>query len=92
MAISSTGAQYLFVVCHEVGGIKQIADINQPVSTGSVATGTAVAVAAAKNIVPCVLELGGKSAAIVYPDADIDGLMESLRVGEFTSTLGRARP
>jgi len=75
----------LNIICglgHEAGAVlSNHADINQMVFTGSVATGTAVAVAAAKNIVPCVLELGGKSAAIVYPDADIDGLMESLRWG-----------
>ena len=58
-------------------------DINQMVFTGSVATGTAVAVEAAKNIVPCVLELGGKSAGIVYPDADLDKLEDSIRWGIF---------
>jgi aldehyde dehydrogenase (NAD+) len=33
---------------------------------------SAIATAAARNVVPCVLELGGKSAAIVYDDADLD--------------------
>ena len=56
-------------------------DVNQIVFTGSVATGRHIATAAAQNLVPCVLELGGKSAAIVYPDADIDNLMESVRWG-----------
>ena len=28
--------------------------------------------AAAKNIKPCTLELGGKSAAIVWKDVDVD--------------------
>ncbi len=55
--------------------------INQLVFTGSVATGISVATAAAQNIVPCVLELGGKSAAIAYEDADIDNLVESVRWG-----------
>ena len=32
---------------------------------------------------PCVLELGGKSAAIVYPDTDLDALLESVRWGIF---------
>ena len=41
-------------------------NVNQIVFTGSVATGSAIAKAAAQNIVPCTLELGGKSAAIVY--------------------------
>lgn len=45
--------------------------VNQIVFTGSVPTGSAIAAAAAHNIVPCVLELGGKSAAIVHEDADL---------------------
>ncbi len=57
--------------------------INQIVFTGSVATGVAVATAAAQNIVPCILELGGKSAAIVYDDADLENLTESVRWGTF---------
>lgn len=35
-------------------------EINQLVFTGSVPTGIAIAEAAARNVVPCVLELGGK--------------------------------
>jgi aldehyde dehydrogenase (NAD+) len=44
-------------------------EINLLVFTGSVATGTAVMKAAAENIVPVLLELGGKSPNIVLPDA-----------------------
>ncbi|QXT39522.1 aldehyde dehydrogenase family protein [Gymnodinialimonas ceratoperidinii] len=40
--------------------------------TGSVATGRRVQVAAAENIVPVTLELGGKSPQIVFADADLD--------------------
>jgi acyl-CoA reductase-like NAD-dependent aldehyde dehydrogenase len=40
--------------------------------TGSVATGRAVAVAAAERLVPCTLELGGKSPMIVAADADLE--------------------
>ncbi len=58
-------------------------DIDQVVFTGSVKTGIAVATAAAANVVPAVLELGGKSAAIVMPDADLDNLMDSVRWGIF---------
>ena len=57
--------------------------INQMVFTGSVPTGASIAAAAAQNIVPCVLELGGKSAAIVYSDADIDAVVASVRRGIF---------
>lgn len=58
-------------------------DINQIVFTGSVETGIKVAQAAAANVVPCVLELGGKSAAIVRSDADLDALLENVRWGIF---------
>lgn len=56
-------------------------DVNQIVFTGSVATGSAIATSAARNVVPCVLELGGKSAAIVYDDADLDAFLSDVRWG-----------
>ena len=56
-------------------------DVNQIVFTGSVPTGVAIATAAAKNVVPCVLELGGKSAAIVHDDADLDAFENDVRWG-----------
>ena len=56
-------------------------DIDQVVFTGSVPTGVAIATAAAQNVVPCVLELGGKSAAIVCADADLDNLIDNVRWG-----------
>jgi len=40
--------------------------------TGSVAAGRAVAQRAAARFIPCVTELGGKSAMIVLEDADLD--------------------
>ncbi|MEU6994000.1 aldehyde dehydrogenase [Streptomyces sp. NPDC046465] len=40
--------------------------------TGSVATGRLVAAAAAPNLTPVSLELGGKSPLLVFADADID--------------------
>jgi len=56
-------------------------DVNQIVFTGSVPTGVAIATAAAQNVVPCVLELGGKSAAIVHADADLDAFENDIRWG-----------
>ncbi|MBG6202072.1 aldehyde dehydrogenase (NAD+) [Labrenzia sp. EL_13] len=56
-------------------------DVNQIVFTGSVATGVSIATAAARNVVPCVLELGGKSAAIVHDDADLDAFLSDMRWG-----------
>jgi len=55
--------------------------INQLVFTGSVPTGIAIATAAAQNVVPCVLELGGKSAAIVHEDADLEAFENDVRWG-----------
>jgi acyl-CoA reductase-like NAD-dependent aldehyde dehydrogenase len=46
--------------------------------TGSVSTGSSVAAAAAANVVPCVLELGGKSPVVVLPDAGIERAAEEL--------------
>lgn len=67
---------------HEAGAaLCEHHDVNQIVFTGSVQTGIAIASAAARNVVPCVLELGGKSAAIVHADADIDSLMGDVRWG-----------
>lgn len=45
---------------------------------GSTQTGSAIARAAADRVVPTVLELGGKSANIVFPDADIEAAIPSL--------------
>ncbi|MDK3071538.1 aldehyde dehydrogenase family protein [Sedimentitalea sp. JM2-8] len=46
--------------------------------TGSVATGALVQAAAARNVVPVTLELGGKSPQIVFDDADIDAALPFL--------------
>lgn len=52
------------------------------VFTGSTATGRHVALAAARNLTPVTLELGGKSPAIVDPSADIAALARSLAFGK----------
>ena len=46
--------------------------------TGSVATGALVQAAAARNVVPVTLELGGKSPQIVFADADLDAALPFL--------------
>src|SRR6266550_1036224 len=48
------------------------ARVDKIMFTGSVATGKRVAEAAAKYLIPVVLELGGKDPMIVLEDADID--------------------
>ncbi|MDO7727700.1 MAG: aldehyde dehydrogenase family protein, partial [Loktanella sp.] len=65
---------------HEAGAaLTAHPDVRQIVFTGSVETGVTIATAAAKNVVPCILELGGKSAAIVHSDADLDAFENDVR-------------
>ncbi len=63
-------------------------DINQLTFTGSVEVGIQVAKLAAENIVPVVMELGGKSPNIVFEDAD----SRSRRDGRRQRHLPERRP
>jgi aldehyde dehydrogenase (NAD+) len=47
-------------------------DVAQVGFVGSVTVGAAVAGLAARRVAPALLELGGKSAHVVFPDADLD--------------------
>ncbi|MES0133274.1 aldehyde dehydrogenase family protein [Mesorhizobium sp. M0029] len=58
-------------------------DVRHIVFTGSPATGRTVLKAAADRIVPCIMELGGKSAAVVCSDADLDAVVEAVRIGTY---------
>ncbi len=58
-------------------------DIDHIVFTGSVETGKSVLRAAAERVIPCVMELGGKSGGIVYADADLDRTAASAARGVF---------
>ncbi|MCW2621023.1 MAG: aldehyde dehydrogenase, partial [Frankiales bacterium] len=53
--------------------------------TGSEATGRAVARTAADNFVPVTLELGGKSANIVFEDADLEAATNGLIAGIYAA-------
>ncbi|MFD1037240.1 aldehyde dehydrogenase family protein [Virgibacillus byunsanensis] len=53
-------------------------EINHVTFTGSVQTGTAVANAATKNVVPVTLELGGKSPNIVFADCNVEKAVEGV--------------
>src|SRR5215471_17847950 len=53
-------------------------DINQLTFTGSVDVGIAVAKMAADNVVPVVMELGGKSPNVVFADADLDATAQGV--------------
>jgi acyl-CoA reductase-like NAD-dependent aldehyde dehydrogenase len=57
---------------HEVGAALVGADVDLIVFTGGTVAGRSVARACADRLVPCALELGGKDAAIVLDDADLD--------------------
>lgn len=48
------------------------AEVDLVVFTGSPASGRKVAAACAERLIPCALELGGKDAAIVLADADLE--------------------
>ncbi len=52
--------------------------VNHISFTGSVGTGRLVQQAAAQNVVPVTLELGGKSPQLVFDDADIDAALPFL--------------
>lgn len=58
--------------------LTQHAGINHVSFTGSVATGRLVQTAAAQNVVPVTLELGGKSPQVVFDDADLDAALPFL--------------
>ena len=55
-----------------VGGALLDSDIDKVIFTGSVATGKRIAEAAAKKLLPMVLELGSKDPMVVLEDADLD--------------------
>ncbi len=55
--------------------------VDMVIFTGSVATGRLVGEAAAKQFIPAFLELGGKDAAIVFDDVDIDRVTAAIAWG-----------
>jgi aldehyde dehydrogenase (NAD+)/betaine-aldehyde dehydrogenase len=61
-------------------------DVRHIVFTGSMATGRTVLRTAAERIVPCIMELGGKSAGIVHADADINCVVDAVRSGSFLNS------
>lgn len=69
----------------DVGAALVSADVDLVVFTGSVATGRRIAVACAERLVPCSLELGGKDAAIVLRDCDVERTARGLVWGAFTN-------
>ncbi len=69
----------------EVGGALIAAGPDKVIFTGSVSTGRRVAEACAKNLIPSVLELGGKDAMLVLADAPLDVAASGAVWGSFTN-------
>jgi len=63
-------------------GAALVASVDMVSFTGGETAGRAVSVAAAAGFVPCVLELGGKSASVVFDDVD------AARIGKLAMVLG----
>tara|TARA_Y100001936_G_scaffold133766_1_gene130777 strand:+ start:2496 stop:3932 length:1437 start_codon:yes stop_codon:yes gene_type:complete len=59
------------------------------VFTGSPEVASEILKETADRIVPCHFELGGKSAAIIFPDADIDKAVDSTVKGIFKPNAGQ---
>lgn len=75
------------LVCFE-GGIPVAVELNkQPLDlicfTGSTMVGKIIAGVAAKNLTPCILELGGKCPVIVHSTADLAHTCDKLSWAKF---------
>lgn len=62
----------------------QHAHIRKVVFVGSPATGKRIAISAAERGIPCVLELGGKSANIIFDDADLELAVKGAQAAIFS--------
>jgi acyl-CoA reductase-like NAD-dependent aldehyde dehydrogenase len=68
------------------GALVEDPRLGKIVFTGSVATGKKVMAAAATNLTPVVLELGGKDPAVVCRDADLDRAARGIVWGAFLNS------
>jgi aldehyde dehydrogenase (NAD+) len=64
-------------------------DVDKVSFTGEDVTGETVMSAAAENITPVTLELGGKSPFVVFPDADVEQAAETV-AGSITYNTGQS--
>lgn len=65
--------------------LSQHPDIGKLAFTGNTSTGSKVMKAAAENITGVMLELGGKNAQVVLPDADLERAVDGVFGGIFTN-------
>ena len=87
-AIEDAGLQDVltFVQGDGATGAALIDEVDAVCFTGSVATGRKVAAAAAHNMIPAFLELGGKDPLIVLESADIEKATDAALRGSVLST------
>src|SRR5262249_17378954 len=78
----------LFGVVHggsDVGQALIAGGIQKLVFTGGVAAGRSVAAACGQNLVPCVIELGGKAPLVACADCDIERTANAIVYGGFAN-------
>jgi acyl-CoA reductase-like NAD-dependent aldehyde dehydrogenase len=61
------------------------AGVDRIAFTGGTGTGRAIMTAAAQNLTPVMLELGGKSANIIFDSADIDTALDAALLGIYSN-------
>jgi len=66
-----------------VGALIDAPEVKRINFTGSTTVGQIIAVRAAQNLKPCLLELGGKAPLIVLEDADLDEAVKAAAFGAF---------
>ena len=79
----------LFGVVHgygDVGGTLIESGIQKLVFTGGTETGKRVAAACGANLVPCVMELGGKAPLIACADCDVERTARAIVFGGFVNS------
>ncbi len=85
----STGLpEDLFVVVHGGGDVGQAmieGGIQKLCFTGGVETGKKVAAACGANMVPCVMELGGKAPLVACADCDVERTARAIVFGGFVN-------
>lgn len=84
-ALSEAFPQELVTVINGGGAISDAFShlpFDKIIFTGSTSVGKTVMAAAAENLVPVILELGGKSPAIIHPSMDMKDAAQRLAVGK----------
>jgi len=87
LVASAVGPDVATVLCGDarLGAAFAAQPFDHLLFTGSTRIGRMVAKSAAENLTPVTLELGGKSPALVLPDADLDGAAADIAFGKFTN-------